>query len=64
MPQFSVLKYRTPLVLEGGSIHVDGEGTLITTKESLLHVNRNPDLSQAQIEKLLKAYTGTSTVRL
>lgn len=58
----NMLKCRALLVLEGRSIHVDGEGTLITTEECLLHPNRNQDLSQAQIEELLKAYTGTSKV--
>ncbi len=41
-------------ILEGGSIHVDGEGTLITTKACLLSEGRNPDLSQEQIENILK----------
>ncbi len=43
-----------PLVMEGGSIHVDGEGTLITTEECLLNPNRNPDLNREQIEQYLK----------
>ena len=41
------------LVLEGGSFHCDGEGTLITTAECLLNPNRNPNLSKSQIEALL-----------
>lgn len=45
--------YRAPIVLEGGSIHVDGEGTLFTTEECLLHVSRNPDLSREEIEDVL-----------
>jgi agmatine deiminase len=45
-----VPRYKAPLVLEGGSIHVDGEGTCITTEECLLSPGRNPDLSQAEIE--------------
>nr|WP_314572452.1 agmatine deiminase [uncultured Pseudomonas sp.] len=40
-------------VLEGGSIHVDGEGTLITTEECLLNRNRNPHLDRGQIERIL-----------
>ncbi|NCF20332.1 MAG: agmatine deiminase [Haliea sp.] len=51
-------RYRAPLVLEGGSIHVDGEGTCITTAECLLHPGRNPQLSQAEIEDLLRDYLG------
>ncbi len=49
-------RYRAPLVLEGGSIHVDGQGTLITTKECLLNPNRNPDLTQVEIEYYLRDY--------
>lgn len=49
-------RYKAPLVLEGGSIHVDGEGTLITTRECLLNKNRNPDKSQSEIEALLSEY--------
>ncbi len=55
-------RYRAPFVLEGGSIHVDGEGTCITTEECLLNPNRNPDLSRAQIEELLRVYLGVDTV--
>jgi len=49
-------RYKAPLVLEGGSIHVDGEGTLLTTRECLLNENRNPDKSQSEIEGLLAEY--------
>ncbi len=44
---------RAPLVLEGGSIAVDGAGTLLTTEQCLLHPNRNPQLSRADIEHAL-----------
>lgn len=46
-------RYRASIVLEGGSIHVDGEGTLITTEECLLNPNRNPELTRADIERSL-----------
>jgi agmatine deiminase len=55
-------RYQAPLVLEGGSIHVDGEGTLITTEECLLNKNRNPHLSRGEIENLLKEYTGADKI--
>ncbi|MCB0211660.1 MAG: agmatine deiminase [Anaerolineae bacterium] len=51
-----VARYKAPLVLEGGAIHVDGQGTLITTEECLLNSNRNPQLFKAQIEQYLKDY--------
>ncbi|GAU18994.1 hypothetical protein TSUD_193320 [Trifolium subterraneum] len=46
----------------GGSIHVDGEGTCLTTEECLLNKNRNPHLSKNQIEDELKAYLGVTKV--
>ena len=55
-------RYRAELVLEGGSIHVDGEGTCLTTEECLLNPNRNPDLSKAEIEEQLKRYLGVEKV--
>ncbi len=57
-----VPRYRAPLVLEGGSFHVDGEGTLITTESCLLHPNRNPDLSREEIEQHLKDYLGVTKI--
>ena len=48
--------YRAPLVLEGGSIHSDGMGTIITTEECLLNPNRNPHLDKEEIEGYLKSY--------
>ena len=53
----SVDTYRTPgFVLEGGSIHVDGQGTLITTEMCLLSEGRNPHMSREEIEAQLKEY--------
>lgn len=50
------------LVLEGGSFHTDGEGTILTTEECLLNTNRNPNLSRAEIESILKDKLGASTI--
>ncbi len=55
-------RYRAPFVLEGGSIHVDGEGTVITTEECLLHPNRNPDFTREQLEQGLLDYLGAEKV--
>ena len=49
-------------VLEGGSIHVDGEGTCMVTKACLLSPGRNPHLTQLEIEETLKIYLGVSKV--
>lgn len=48
--------FDAPIILEGGSIHVDGEGTLLTTEECLLNKKRNPHLTKEKIEELLKQY--------
>ncbi|MGN6504274.1 MAG: agmatine deiminase family protein [Tepidisphaeraceae bacterium] len=50
------------VVMEGGAIEVNGAGTLITTTDCLLHKNRNPGLSKAQIEDYLKAYYGQTNI--
>ena len=55
-------RYRAPFILEGGAIHVDGQGTLLTTEECLLDPNRNPRLRRAQIESLLERYLGVSEI--
>lgn len=53
---------RADFVLEGGALHVDGEGTLLTTEECLLNPNRNPQLSRADIEQRLRDWLGVSTI--
>ncbi|KAJ8459890.1 hypothetical protein OPV22_032816 [Ensete ventricosum] len=50
------------MVLEGGSIHVDGEGTCITTEECLLNTNRNPDMTKEEIEQELMMYLGVGKI--
>ncbi|HEX5527038.1 MAG TPA: agmatine deiminase [Solirubrobacterales bacterium] len=55
-------RYRAPIVLEGGAIHVDGEGTVLATEECLLNPNRNPELSKEQIERVLLEYLGAEKV--
>lgn len=53
---------RRDFVLEGGSIHVDGEGTCMVTESCLLSRGRNPELSKGEIEKILMEYLNVSTV--
>jgi len=55
-------RYRAPFVLEGGAIHVDGQGTCLTTEECLLNPNRNPHLSRAEVEENLRRYLGVAQI--
>lgn len=48
------------IVMEGGSIELNGKGTLLTSKACLLNPNRNPHLNQKQIEDYLSAYLGVT----
>ena len=54
--------FKPPMILEGGSIDVNGKGSLLTTSACLLNPNRNPHLSKLQIEQYLKDYLGVSNV--
>lgn len=55
--------YKTEgFVLEGGSIHVDGEGTVMVTEMCLLHPSRNPHLNKEEIEQMLKDYLNCEKV--
>jgi agmatine deiminase len=51
-------RIEAPLVLEGGAIHVDGEGSVLVTEQCLLHPNRNPGLSRGEIEDRVLAHLG------
>jgi agmatine deiminase len=53
-----IQRFEPGLVLEGGSIEVNGRGTLLTTEACLLNPNRNPQLSRQQIEQHLRDYLG------
>jgi agmatine deiminase len=57
-----VPRYAVDMVLEGGSIEVNGAGTVLTTEACLLNPNRNPSLSREQIEAALKATLGVHQV--
>lgn len=67
VPQKIAEKLKMPLiqpgiVLEGGSIDVNGKGALLTTTQCLLNKNRNPHLTQKQIEKYLHDYLGAEKI--
>jgi agmatine deiminase len=60
---FGASSLRRPgLVLEGGGIESDGRGTLLTTAECLLSPNRNPHLSQTQLEAQLRHWLGAEHI--
>jgi agmatine deiminase len=57
-----VRTFRPGIVLEGGSIDVNGLGSVLTTEQCLLNRNRNPELDRAAIECYLRDYTGSTNV--
>ena len=59
---FALPVYRPGIVMEGGSVEFNGQGTLLTTKACLLNPNRNPHLNQKQIEQYLYDYYGVHQV--
>jgi agmatine deiminase len=61
-PLLRVPVFEPGIVLEGGSIDVNGEGVVMTTEQCLLNPNRNPSLSRADIERALRDYLGVSEV--
>lgn len=54
--------FRGGMILEGGSIEVNGAGLLLTTRACLLNPNRNPHLSQEEIEARLRAFLGVEQI--
>jgi agmatine deiminase len=57
-----VPRFEPGIVMEGGSIEVNGAGCVLTTEQCLLNTNRNPDLSKEEIEEYLKDYLGVQKV--
>ncbi len=53
-------RYAAPIVLEGGAIHVDGQGTVLLTEECVLNPNRNPGMTREQAEAVLREYLGVN----
>ncbi|MET8507787.1 agmatine deiminase family protein [Streptomyces sp. NPDC004787] len=62
LQHLGIERIASDMILEGGAITVDGEGTLITTEQCLLHPNRNPGMSRDEIETELKAQLGVDKV--
>lgn len=57
-----VAAIRAPLVMEGGAIHGDGEGTAITTRSCLLDPKRNPDVTAEAVERVFRELLGVTRV--
>lgn len=62
LDELGIERIVSEMVLEGGSLTVDGEGTLITTEQCLLNKNRNPELTREAIEAELKRCLGVEKV--
>jgi agmatine deiminase len=60
--RFNLPVFEPGIVLEGGSIDVNGQGALLTTEACLLNPNRNPTLSREEIEDYLRAYLGVQKI--
>ncbi|MFW5924769.1 MAG: agmatine deiminase family protein [Myxococcota bacterium] len=60
--QVGVPARQVDLVCEGGALEVDGEGTCLTTRDCLLHPNRNPGRSEAEVTATLQAALGVERV--
>jgi len=61
-PMLGMRRFEPGIVMEGGSIEVNGAGCVLTTEQCLLNANRNPQLSRAEIEDYLKSYLGVTRV--
>ena len=55
-------RFEAPFILEGGAIHTDGEGTLLTTENVVLNPNRNPDLTKEKAEEVFRVHLGVEKV--
>ena len=60
--RYGIPVFHPGLVMEGGSLDVNGQGTLLTTESCLLNPNRNPGRSREEIEQALKDYLGVTNV--
>ncbi len=62
LEHLGIERFPSPMVLEGGAIAVDGEGTLVTTEQCLLNPNRNPLLNRKDIEAELRLQLGAERI--
>ena len=55
-------RFEAPIRLEGGAIHTDGHGTLLTTESVVLNPNRNPGLTREEADEIFRTFLGVSKV--
>lgn len=60
--EYGIRVFHPGIVMEGGSLEVNGSGTLLTTESCLLNPNRNPDLGRDQIEQYLRDFLGVTNI--
>lgn len=60
--ELGVPAFESDMILEGGSIEVNGRGLLVTTESCLLNENRNPQLSRSEIEERLRSFLGVVSI--
>ena len=60
--RLGVPRFEIPIVMEGGALEFNSNGTLLTTRQCLLNPNRNPNLSEQELESYLKTYFGVTHV--
>ena len=60
--RLKVPRFVAPIVLEGGAVHVDGEGTCLVCAASVLEPKRNPGLGRAEVERALADHLGVTKV--
>ncbi|MEU5218238.1 agmatine deiminase family protein [Streptomyces sp. NPDC020807] len=62
LAEWGLPRVRAGFVGEGGSLETDGEGTVLATVSSLVNANRNPGMSQAQVEQAMRSALGADKV--
>ena len=62
LEHFKIQEFKPDIILEGGAIHVDGNGTLLTTAECVLNSNRNKNFTKEEFEKTVHDYLGVNKV--
>jgi agmatine deiminase len=62
LERFGGERFEAPIILEGGAIHTDGQGTLLTTESVVLNPNRNPGLTKADADEVFRVHLGVEKV--